>query len=410
MGIPLEACGSISTHRKSMGAMRDFLGKRETYTNFAAPVVHSLVPAVVGALDRLRRVTGTAILATGVLAAVPTGSLMAQDVAAQNVVTALRPVASVGEVETMVEVPSSLQEIYQHGGVPESLQQLVDMERQQQRIASRVSACTVNVAIGPAQGCGVIVTGSGYVLTAAHVGQRPGKTALITFSNGRTVTATTLGMNREVDAGLMKINEGQNNGAPWPHATLGRSENLRPGMWCIASGHPGGYEQDRGPVTRVGRILKVRHDSIVTDCALIGGDSGGPLFDLGGRLIAVHSRIGNDVADNLHIAVEHYDSSWDRLAKGEAWGFLEGFRPILGVSKDVTSSAARIGVVKTGSPAEEAGIQVGDVIEQFGDVVITDFKALVAAVADTMPGERVPCWINRGGDRVRVTVEIGRAD
>ncbi|MGV3485645.1 MAG: S1C family serine protease [Planctomycetaceae bacterium] len=380
--------------------MRDFLGKRETYTKFAT--------AVFLGRGAIPRVVGLGILASGLLAILPSHGSTGGVLQAQDIVTALRPVSRVGEIETAIDVPPSLQEIYQDGGVPQSLEQLLDMERQQQRVANRVSACTVNVAIGPAQGCGVIVTSSGYILTAAHVGMRPGKTALITFSDGRTVTATTLGMKREVDAGLMKINEGQNNGVPWPHATLGRSESLRPGMWCIASGHPGGYERDRGPVTRVGRILKVRPDSIVTDCALIGGDSGGPLFDLSGRLIAVHSRIGNDVADNLHIAVEHYDASWDRLAKGEAWGYLEGFRPILGVSKDVTSSDARIGVVKTGSPAEQAGIQVGDVIEQFGDVSIESFQALTLAVADTMPGERVPCWINRGGDRIRITVEIGR--
>lgn len=379
----------VSFRREFSGAMRDFLGIIETYTKFArAAAVHLLGMAA----------------ALGIVL----GTFADRALLADQVATALRPAARAGEIETAVEVPASLQEIYDHGGVPKSLQQLIDMERQQQRVAGRVSTCTVNVAIGPAQGCGVIVTGSGYILTAAHVGMRPGKTAIITFSDGRTVTAKTLGMNREVDAGLMKINDGQNNGLPWPHATLGRSEALRPGMWCIASGHPGGYERDRGPVTRVGRILKVRDDSIVTDCALIGGDSGGPLFDLSGRLIAVHSRIGNDVADNLHIAVEHYDSSWDRLAKGEAWGYLEGFRPILGVQKDPDSPEARIGLVRSGSPAEQAGILAGDVIEQFGDVAIKTFRDLTTAVADTMPGERVACLISRDGQRRRVTVEIGR--
>lgn len=391
MSCPLESAGAVSFRRLFIGAMRDFLGKSGTYTKFAAAA----------AVRVLGLAIGLAIIG---------GGPAVRPLLADQVTTALRPAARPGEIETAVDVPASLREIHERGGVPKSLQQLLDMERQQQRIAARVSACTVNVAIGPAQGCGVIVTGSGYILTAAHVGMRPGKTAIITFSDGRTVTATTLGMNREVDAGLMKINDGQDNGAPWPHATLGRSEELRPGMWCIASGHPGGYERDRGPVTRVGRILKVRNDSIVTDCALIGGDSGGPLFDLSGRLIAVHSRIGNDVADNLHIAVEHYDSSWERLAKGEAWGYLEGFRPVLGVQKDMDTFDARIGLVRRGSPAEQAGIQIGDVVERFGDVNIQNFRDLSAAVADTMPGERVVCLVNRGGERIAITVEIGRDD
>ena len=55
----------------------------------------------------------------------------------------------------------------------------------------------------------------------------------------------------------------------------------------------------------------------ITDCALIGGDSGGPLFNLAGELIAVHSRIGNDVADNLHVPINHYADSWERMQQGE---------------------------------------------------------------------------------------------
>lgn len=329
---------------------------------------------------------------------------------ADNAVSALRPAATTTDAGTLVEIPESLREIYAKGGVPRTLEQLKQMELQQQRVASRVGSCTVSVSIGAAQGCGVIVTGSGYILTAAHVGMRPGKTAIIRFTDGRSVAATTMGMNRSVDAGLMKINDGQNGGKPWPHATLGRSENLQTGMWCIASGHPGGFEQSRGPVTRVGRILSVRSDSLVTDCALIGGDSGGPLFDLSGRLIAVHSRIGNDVADNLHIPIEHYDKTWTRLVANEAWGFLPGFRPILGVSGSPNSSVAKIDVVRKGTPAEQAGLMTGDVIEKFGDVVIRDFHSLTVAVGDTMPGERVPCLIKRGNEQIRIVVEIGRAE
>lgn len=321
----------------------------------------------------------------------------------------LRSATSNDAIETAVELPQSLTQIYGRGGVPESLPQLIEMERQQQIIAARASACTVNVSIGPAQGCGVIVTGTGYILTAAHVGMRPGKNATVTFSNGRTASATTLGMNRKVDAGLMKINEGQNNGLPWPHASLGRSEGLRTGMWCIASGHPGGYDRERGPVMRVGRILRVNEGSIVTDCALIGGDSGGPLFDLSGKLIAVHSRIGNDVADNLHIPIQHYDESWDRLTASEAWGYLEGFKPVLGISGRFNHENAQVFGVKVDSPAEVAGIKVGDVIEQFGDVAISDFESLTAAISDTMPGERVQIWIKRGGEHSKRIIEIGRA-
>ena len=315
-----------------------------------------------------------------------------------------------GRGGTQVDVPDELSEIFQNGGNPGDLASLRLLERQHQRVAESAAACTVSIRIGPAQGGGVIITETGYILTAAHVAMRPGKRAQILLSDGRVVRGTTLGMNRHVDAGLVRIDPGQNDGSPWPHATLGSSEDLRVGMWCVATGHPGGYDQSRGPVTRVGRVLQVRDDAITTDCALIGGDSGGPLFDMAGRLIAIHSRIGNDVADNLHVPIDHYDHSWDRLARGEAWGYLPGFKPVLGVTGNSELEEARIVEVKPGSPAESAGFRTDDVVERFGDVVISDFDSLRSAVADTMPGEQVAVRIRRDGERVRVIVEIGRAD
>lgn len=318
------------------------------------------------------------------------------------------PLRSAGGVGTGFKVPDALIELLEKGGTPKTLDQMVQLEQQHRRIAERVAEFTVNVSIGPAQGCGVLVTPDGYILTAAHVATRPGKKAIITFRNGETVTATTLGLNRSVDAGLIKIDAGQDRARQWPYASLGTSNQLQPGMWCIASGHPGGFDLNRGVVTRVGRILAVRPDALVTDCALIGGDSGGPLFDISGRLIAVHSRIGNDVADNLHVPIDHYDRSWDRLAKGEAWGYLEGFKPVLGVRGKQGADMAEIAVVNPGSPADIAGFREGDIVEKFGDVEITDFQSLRAAVADTMPGERLKCWVRRQESRYQINVEIGR--
>lgn len=309
--------------------------------------------------------------------------------------------------QTLVEAPDELKNMLE-GYTPSSIEQLQAMEQQQQKIAKGAAACTVSVQIGNSQGCGVIITGDGYVLTAAHVAMRQGLTAELTLSDGRRVRAKTLGLNREVDAGLIKIEEATPDGLPWPHATLGSSEDLRTGMWCIAMGHPGGYARDRSVVMRVGRILAVRPGALVTDCALIGGDSGGPLFDLEGKLIGIHSRIGNDVADNLHVPIDHYDSSWDRLVASETWGFLPGFRPVIGVRGNTAGSEAEILEVVPDSSADRAGLKAGDVVQSFGRVRIGDFKTLIDAVSETMPGEQVVVKIRRGDATLRINLEIGR--
>lgn len=311
---------------------------------------------------------------------------------------------------TKIPVPSELQGILTSGKVPESLKQLRLLEQQFGRVSEAAKLCTVSVKIGQSQGCGVIIDGGGRVLTAAHVAMRPNKPATVILSNGRQVYARTLGSNKNVDAGMLQINTGQNDGADWPHATLGSSDKLTAGMWCIATGHPSGFDQERGVVTRVGRISRVNRSALRTDCALIGGDSGGPLFDLSGQLIAIHSRIGNDVEENLHIPIDNYSKSWERLVAGDFWGSLPGFRPVLGVHGNSRMEEAVIDLVRSGSAAMKAGIEQGDIIKKFGDRKITDFQSLKDAVAETMPGENVRVQALREGSIVFFRVVIGRGE
>ncbi len=312
--------------------------------------------------------------------------------------------------ETKIPVPAALQKILSAGTVPKSLAQLRLLEQQFGKISEAAKLCTVSIKIGQSQGCGVIIDGGGRVLTAAHVAMRPNKPATVILANGRQLKAMTLGLNKNVDAGMLQISPGQNEGAEWPHATLGDSSKLARGMWCIATGHPSGFDQTRGVVTRVGRIARVNRSALRTDCALIGGDSGGPLFDLSGNLIAIHSRIGNDVEENLHIPIDNYRNSWERLVAGDSWGTLPGFRPVLGVQGNSRVEEAVIDVVRPSSAAKKAGIREGDIIKEFGDRKITDFQSLKAAVAETMPGENVRVRGQRDGRPVFFRVVIGRGE
>jgi len=287
--------------------------------------------------------------------------------------------------------------------VPSSVAELKVMQEQVRRVGKKALNCTVAVRVGAAFGSGVIVSRDGYVLTAAHVIGGPGRTVEVRFADGRTGTGKTLGLNRTADAGLLKIV----GAGPWPFAEIGKSGELKPGQWCLATGHPGGFEEGRGPVLRLGRVLTMRTDHLSTDCPLIGGDSGGPLFDLEGRVIAVHSRISDPLTANIHVPADRYRDCWDRLVKAEAWGRLPGTTPFVGVQGDPEAEKARVSEVVRGSPAHRAGIRRGDIVLQFGDREITDFHSLVTAVRARDPGERVVMEVIREGQKHRLSVVVG---
>jgi len=198
---------------------------------------------------------------------------------------------------------------------PESLADLRAVEDQVRQTAARVMPSVVALRIGSTLGSGVVVSRDGFVLTAGHVASEPDRDVVFTFSDGNTAEGKTLGIHRGVDAGLAKITDE----GPWPVAEMGRSEPLELGAWCMALGHPLGYRQNRPPVVRVGRVLQILPNLIQTDAPLVAGDSGGPLLDLEGRVIGIHSRISRSVRVNIHVPVDVFGEHWDRLARGDAW-------------------------------------------------------------------------------------------
>ncbi len=289
------------------------------------------------------------------------------------------------------------------GGAPRTVAELKAMQAVTQRLSEQVMPATVGVRVGPAQGSGVIVTKEGHVLTAAHVAGAPGREVTFILNDGRTVRGKSLGMFYDLDAGLVQITEG----GPWKPAPVGDSNTIKVGQWCLGTGHPGGYERGRKPVVRLGRVLRIEDDGITTDCTLVGGDSGGPLFDMQGRVIGIHSRIGNSLTANVHVPVSAYRDQWDRLVKAEAWGSQPGMAPFIGVVGAKDAKDTRIGQVNPGSPAEDAGIVPGDVILSFDGKPLSDFASLSRAVRSQEPGEQVRLEVRRGDRTLRLNVTIG---
>ena len=297
----------------------------------------------------------------------------------------------------------------------EGLDDLRAREEKVKAIVQRVMPCVVAVTSAdedkPGSGSGVIISKDGLILTAAHVTQATGNNLTIIFPDGRRVKGTSLGANRTTDAGMARITEP----GDWPFVEMGSSDLLKLGDWVIAMGHPGGYSYERRPPVRLGRVWRRDLDgALFTSCPLIGGDSGGPLFDLEGRVIGIHSSIHGSVEMNRHVAIDTLRFDWEKLAKDQTWGKVSfnssnDSRPITGALFDRES---RDGVVVKqvfeDLPASKAGLKSGDVVKKFDGQDVANFHAMQRLLGRRKPGDVVPLAVQRGGELVDLQLELGR--
>lgn len=288
--------------------------------------------------------------------------------------------------------------------VPESLDELRAIQDRVRSLVSELQAVTVGIRRGPAQGTGVIISPDGYVLTAAHVSGPPGRRCTLIRNDGSTLDAISLGRQETLDAGLIKITES----GTWPVAKIGDVDDVKHGDWVIGTGHPGGFDGERLPVVRLGRVILKMSSVLQTDVALVGGDSGGPLFDLNGRVVGIHSRIGPGTEFNFHVPVGVYAESWHWLIRSEQRPLdrAEPGSAMLGVDGVDSKAGCRVTRVFDGSPADQAGLEVGDVIVRFDDRFVLGQEDLVAAVRHYQVGESVDVVFRRAGRRQTARVTL----
>ena len=297
--------------------------------------------------------------------------------------------------------------------VPTTIEQLRKLENVFADVIDQVAPATVNIMVEDAQGSGVIVSRDGYILTAAHVISRPNKTATITFADGSTASAITLGINRTFDSGMLKITDK----GKWPFVDIGESNSLKKGQWVMSIGHPGGLTEGRGLVYRAGRILGMPEPiselspwlgtngtTIVTDCTLVGGDSGGPLVDLDGYVIGIHSRIGNRLTENYHVPIDAFSDEWDELIEGVIVGSKS---PFIGINLDREESAVVIDEVVPHEGAEKAGMKKGDIVLRINDTETPDKKTFRAKMKKFKPNDMIKIVVKRGDEEIELEVTLG---
>ncbi|MEM8936142.1 MAG: Do family serine endopeptidase [Pseudomonadota bacterium] len=266
-------------------------------------------------------------------------------------------------------------------------------------------------------GSGFIIDAAGIVVTNNHVIDGADDIT-VTLHDGREFAATLRGRDKETDLAVLQLDGGKTK---FPYVRFGTDEHARVGDWVIAIGNPFGLG---GSVT-VG-IISARNrdiqsglydDFIQTDAAINRGNSGGPLFDLEGNVIgvntAIYSQTGGSVGVGFAIPADLAENIVDQIiSHGEAR------RGWLGVNIDDLSadrakalglsapSGALVTVVRSNSPASEAGILADDVILKFNRKTITSVRDLTRAVADTPIGSRVPVEVLREGRRLTFNVTV----
>jgi serine protease Do len=274
-------------------------------------------------------------------------------------------------------------------------------------------------------GSGIFISTDGYILTNNHVIEG-GKSYQIIYSDGSQADATLVGTDQYSDLAVLKV-----NGTVPAVATLGNSDALNPGETVIAIGSPLGDFKNTvtvGVVSATGRSIDTGSgysiDGLIqTDAAINQGNSGGPLVNLAGEVVAINTLIVRStgtgtVAEGLGFAIPINTARVisEQLIQN---GFVS--RPYLGISyQPITPRVAAVyrlpvqyGVYITdiyaNSPASQAGLRVGDIITAIDTTNLDDTHEYLNTLFQYSAGDVVTLTVNRNGQSIQVQVTLGES-
>lgn len=273
---------------------------------------------------------------------------------------------------------------------------------------------------GFGQGSGFFISDEGHIVTNNHVVNNAVEIEIIT-DNGSVLEAELIGADAETDLAVLKVKSGTDH----PFVEFGTTANMRRGDWVVAVGSPLGFSgtATAGIVSAVGKPGDLRRsqsytDYLQIDAAINRGNSGGPTFDMHGRVIGVNTWIASTTGGSIGLGFAIPAELVNRVTatlidKGKVTrGWLgvsigsvnEDMAEAVGLSE---AKGAIVSSVTPDSPAEKSGLQRGDIIVKVNYTVVDDATTTTRVVGALEAGSKNKFQIYRDGKRRTINVTVG---
>jgi len=264
-------------------------------------------------------------------------------------------------------------------------------------------------------GTGFIISNDGYILTNNHV-VNGADDVVVKLSDGRELKGEIKGLDEKLDLALIKIIDKEK----LPSTELGDSDALEVGEWVMAIGNPFGLSQTvtAGIISAKGRVIGSGpyDDFIQTDASINPGNSGGPLFNAEGKVIGINTAIiaggqgiGFAIPINMAKGIITQLRESGKVTRGYLGVQIQAVTPELAKSfnLDAEKGALVADVVKE-SPADKAGIKVGDIVLEFDGKHIGEYNELPRLVAATPVDKKARITVFRDGKKLELAVVVAK--
>jgi serine protease DegQ len=267
-------------------------------------------------------------------------------------------------------------------------------------------------------GSGVIVSDNGYILTNSHVVEAADEIE-VALADNRRAKARVVGSDPDTDLAVLKIDLPK-----LPAISFGSSEQASVGDVVLAIGNPFGVGQTvtMGIVSALGRNhlgINTFENFIQTDAAINPGNSGGALVDIGGNLIgistAIYSRTGGSMGIGFAIPGNVAKQVMEQIVQSgsvtRGWigvGVQDITKELAESLKLPRATGALVSEVLRGSPADQGGVQPGDVLIAVNSKPVADSSGMLNLIAALQPGQQAILKVFRGQEEAQLNVVVGR--